>query len=310
MWKGEPEFHLVAGGEELFLETGLLAPVKMEEQCDPNALISLEGDDSDNGSAGSPSESTSGFSGDYRYGNPPSPSQPLSPIFENYSPTGSLANFSAEPTSPIANLPFPPSPLGSGSPLPDYRATLQATSRHQSPLHTEYTNAYNQITYSALQKSPSPSRIGELIQSAPSSTRSAPSSPFRSIDNRLTTLCLWAEGMSPLSLSVDSLATRTLGSQFTPMSVQLKLHLSSIDDLRSPPTLHGFHGTISIATSCISSAKCVTKVYSNNICISVEADPIQPLPSNIPASDPTMTAFLPESSLSRSRWLDASTYAK
>ncbi|KAF9246551.1 hypothetical protein BU15DRAFT_23790, partial [Melanogaster broomeanus] len=38
MWKGEPEYHLVAGGEELFLETGLLAAVKAEELPDGHFL--------------------------------------------------------------------------------------------------------------------------------------------------------------------------------------------------------------------------------------------------------------------------------
>ncbi|KIJ69428.1 hypothetical protein HYDPIDRAFT_51293, partial [Hydnomerulius pinastri MD-312] len=38
MWKGESEYHLVAGGEELFLETGLLAPVKAEDLPDGHLL--------------------------------------------------------------------------------------------------------------------------------------------------------------------------------------------------------------------------------------------------------------------------------
>ncbi|OBZ75241.1 hypothetical protein A0H81_04397 [Grifola frondosa] len=35
MWRGEPEFHLVAGGEELFQENGLLAPSKQKASADP-----------------------------------------------------------------------------------------------------------------------------------------------------------------------------------------------------------------------------------------------------------------------------------
>ncbi|KAF8559542.1 hypothetical protein OG21DRAFT_1473925 [Imleria badia] len=38
MWKGEPEYHLVAGGEELFLETALLPSIKAEDSPDAHLL--------------------------------------------------------------------------------------------------------------------------------------------------------------------------------------------------------------------------------------------------------------------------------
>lgn len=46
------EFHLVTGGEELFLESGLLATVKAEDLCESGALIPPDGDA---GGPGSPS---------------------------------------------------------------------------------------------------------------------------------------------------------------------------------------------------------------------------------------------------------------
>ncbi|KAG0707803.1 hypothetical protein DFH29DRAFT_796035 [Suillus ampliporus] len=45
MWKGETEYHLVAGGEELTLDTGLLPPVKAEELPDSHLLASMLFDD-------------------------------------------------------------------------------------------------------------------------------------------------------------------------------------------------------------------------------------------------------------------------
>ncbi|KAG1827335.1 uncharacterized protein BJ212DRAFT_1217581, partial [Suillus subaureus] len=45
MWKGEQEYHLVAGGEELFLDTGLPASVKAEESPDSHLLASMVLDD-------------------------------------------------------------------------------------------------------------------------------------------------------------------------------------------------------------------------------------------------------------------------
>ncbi|KAG1734994.1 hypothetical protein EDB19DRAFT_1638689 [Suillus lakei] len=41
MWKGEQEYHLVAGGKQLFLDTGLLAPVETKESSDSHLLASM-----------------------------------------------------------------------------------------------------------------------------------------------------------------------------------------------------------------------------------------------------------------------------
>jgi hypothetical protein len=53
-----------------------------------------------------------------------------------------------------------------------------------------------------------------------------------------------------------------------------------------------------------SSAKCVTKAYAGNACISEEVDPL--ILSSVDGG--SVFAFLPESSLSRCRWFDACTY--
>ncbi|KAJ7774787.1 hypothetical protein B0H16DRAFT_74158 [Mycena metata] len=114
MWKGEPEYHLVAGGEELFPQD----PVKLEEHT---TLIPLEEDLRDDASSlsNSPPEFLSDF--------PPSPGE-TSPSFPglSYSPSSPLSSIPdlESPPHTLATLAGPyPFPQNQKAAYPAYPAT-------------------------------------------------------------------------------------------------------------------------------------------------------------------------------------------
>ncbi|KAJ7709941.1 hypothetical protein B0H17DRAFT_1029920 [Mycena rosella] len=92
MWKGEPEYHLVAGGEELFPD-----PVKVEEHP---ALLTIEHEDDD---VSDLSNSPPDFFADF----PPSPGE-TSPMFPG---------LTYSPSSPLSSLPELESPPNAFSTL-------------------------------------------------------------------------------------------------------------------------------------------------------------------------------------------------
>lgn len=294
MWKGEPEFHLVAGGEELFLETGLLAPVKLE--CDTSSLIPLELDDNDTLSPVTPSTpglSPSDFSFD-RSSHSPYHS-PVSPGFLNNHPSPGRSDdlsSSLEPSpSTSVNdliLPLPPIP----------RIHLSAQSPADPPLTSPQAIAPSNLISSG---STSTGAYLPASRQPTSPTHSNPQPTQKHLAaNKLCFVALWAEGMLPLTFSSD-----TLSPTPTPVVFRIRLHLPSIDDFKCPPTLHGFHGTVSLASPWQFSAQCITKVYASGTCLSEEIGALQ-LVSSHPDGSQMVQAFLPESPLSRSRWLDSS----
>jgi len=327
MWKGEPEFHLVAGGEELFLETGLLAPVKAEDQIDTSTLLTLDTDDTDAHSPVSPSTpSLSPVSVNIYNGRTdivPLPMCPASPAL--HSPLYSSGPFPSSPgntgipltmfatkTCHDGGIAVDNSPFLSSSPSEKYsfehRVPRQGTISPQSI----DSNHYHQSEI------PSPSSTSSnygrgINQPAPTFTplhifNNGPSSSFTSgvsppiSRNRICFISLWADGMQPFV--VPAATTSPIALQPT-TTLRLKLRLSSIDDIRSPQTLHGFHATVTLAAPWSSVAECITKVFANGICISQESGSLQLLSSSTTIAENLMVqAFLPESPLSRSRWLD------
>jgi len=111
--------------------------------------------------------------------------------------------------------------------------------------------------------------------------------------------------MLPFTVPSDTLTT---AFRSEPITFRIRLHLSSIDDLRGPPTLHGFHGTVSLARPWQYSAQCITKVHVDGVCTAEEVGALQLVAAHSPNSNgmDMVQAFLPESSLTRCRWLDAS----
>jgi hypothetical protein len=296
--KRSSEFHLVAGGEELFLETGLLAPVKSEESCDTSSLIPF--DESDCVSPITPS--TPSFSPtEFIYEHQSGSTVPSPPTFHSSTYSAKFSDSPKESTHVDAfvvtqDVPYAPSPLTPVSPPPqlqDDQFKPQAAQPTPSP-------------------SPPPSR--RRVQSdtivEPSRPLSSPTSPSHSgvlsylgrrPINRICFLSLWADGMQPFTIPIQH-------QSGLPVTLRIRLRLSSIDDVHSPPTLHGFHGAVTLSAPWTSTAHCITKVYPNNICVAEETGLLQVLSTNSsqPGGSQTVQAFLPESPLSRSRWLDAS----
>ncbi|KAJ7109341.1 hypothetical protein C8R44DRAFT_635071 [Mycena epipterygia] len=108
MWKGEPEYHLVAGGEELFQDP-VQDAVKVE---DHPSLLTIDADD-DSEHSNSPPEFYSEF--------PPSPGE-TSPMFPG---------LTYSPSSPLSSVPEIESP-------PNVFATLSAAYPYPAPHQKAY----------------------------------------------------------------------------------------------------------------------------------------------------------------------------
>lgn len=266
----------MAGGEELFLEAGLLGSVKTEDQHELT-LIPLEFDDNDTAS----SQSSPNFS-DFTSEFPSSPSGASQLyVFDSYSPDVSVASLTSSPEQPIS-----PVLSSSSSQRSQYDATLPSEQAGPSRHHpSPFTK-------------PGPMGVWQNMQTPPSMSVSS----SRGFDNRVTRLELLADGMAPFSVRVDALVPRAQSPGPVPaLSLKVKLSLASISDIRSPPTLHGFAGTVCFSNVWATYGKCATKVYASGVCISEELEAIQVNSVDVGV----VNAMLPDSSLTRCRWLDA-----
>ena len=117
--------------------------------------------------------------------------------------------------------------------------------------------------------------------------------------NYCTTFRLLADGMTPFSVNLDTLLSSHQPSSSAFM-LKLKLSITSVDDTRSPSALHGFSASISLLRVWTNSAKCITRVVAHGVCVSEESAPIQV--TNVEYG--IANALLPESALTRCRWLD------
>ena len=124
------------------------------------------------------------------------------------------------------------------------------------------------------------------------------------VRNSITAVSLTAAGMRPLVIEVEQYAppSPTLAN-FTPrVSIHIKLSLSSLHDVSSPPALHGFSGTVTFAAPWANVAQCMTRVFAGGVCESVDYAYFEPAASLSPLSMAPVTVPLPESELSRCRW--------
>ncbi|KAF8228201.1 hypothetical protein L208DRAFT_1292868 [Tricholoma matsutake] len=291
MWKGEPEFYLVAGGEELFLDTGVLGLVKVEDGYD----MPLDCDEHDTPSSNSASPDVSPR--DHPSADFSSPTATLASDSDNTStllqqddwsthkdatPRAVLSVFSFNATTrPVdsqerqSSFPSAESPLDSSSPL-----------AFSGPAVPPPRGPYKPV-------------IQQPVVSNQSRSADASFPPTSGI-NGVKTVCLLADGMTPFSIHVDALlASQSRGAW---LALKLKLYITSVDDIRSPATLHGFAGSICLSGAWANPGKCITKVYVGNSCISEEVGAL--VLSNIEVG--RVTVILPDSSLARCRWLDAS----
>ena len=250
----------------------------MEDQWDSNCLIPFDWDESSSNSISpdfSPVDSQSEF--------PPTPEQVQ------------CANlFPPEINALHANPYLAASP--SISPYSEFAA--QQIPSYIVPSHYGYSK-YPSVPPILTQKSPTPDNISQNINHH-STTPMQHHLHHRQPRNRATAAYLSADGMSPFSINLNALANPSAQVQ-PPFTLRIRLCVPTMNDSRTPPTLHGFLGGITLDHVWSASCRCITKVYENNCCVSEETGFLNISHINMG----TVNASLPESPLSRCRWLDA-----
>ncbi|KAA1469485.1 hypothetical protein DENSPDRAFT_745222, partial [Dentipellis sp. KUC8613] len=261
MWKGEPEYQLVAGGEELFQDTRLLPSRAPSKQYSPESVSS--------------DLSVKEEQGDV-----------LSPL-----------NLAASNTALELTLPQ------SYFPQPSHSPTEQA---YLTPLSMPSASEATGMRH--VKAEPEPFDSSFLLSNVSSNAFASQSMPsLQRFHNSISALALWAEGMQPISIDVERLMqlTRSQPSSTSRVCIRLKLSLSTLDDVLSPPTLHGFQGTLAFAAPWTASAQCVTRVYAGGVCDSEESSNFQCSMSNTGGAGQPVTVMLPDSWLSRCKWRNA-----
>lgn len=295
MWKGEPgrsspplslrrsprpEYHLVAGGEELSLETALLPNIKAEDSPETHLLT------------------PAGLFDD------------LSPASDRSAASRSLS--SGSPTSlPELSLHSTRHHRADDDSRP-VRSVSASDARRLSPLSSYWTSG------PATQSCPNTLYTATLHYSPDSHQPTLPDSPLVFAESSLfaaepcptglASLSLWAEGMASFVLPVDALAspTQPLAQPSPAVVLRIKLHLPPID-VPAFPALHGVHASFTCTIRPCAAVRCATSVLVRGQCTSRESNLCTLLSAESAAHDQLQSAtlLLPDSPLTRSRWLDA-----
>ncbi|KAK7693591.1 hypothetical protein QCA50_003160 [Cerrena zonata] len=292
MWREQPEFHLVAGGEELFMENGLLAS--------PN--------NTGRGS-GSPQSAHS---------TPVRDASSLSPSTSNSDlPNAIPASISMPQMSGPSGWPGP-----SGGPLLEqsYDALIPAfdqlpngggLSPHRMRSNTVKLEPL--MMHAGLFTLPTVSSGGggHLLDNSLPGTSSHHPVPHTS--TRLYAFNLWAEGMAPFMVNIDQMATALTNQALVQVDqssilLRIKLSLPAFDDYGFP-SLHGFQAAVTLSERWSSEAKCITKSYAGSTPLGPEighldsASDLQAMSSNDFTSSP-VSVGLSDTALSRCRWME------
>ena len=223
-------------------------------------------------------------------------------ISPDFSPVDSQSEFPPTPEQVQCPNLFPPeinalhaNPYPAASPsISPYSEFAQQIPSYIVPSHYGYAK-YPTVPPIPTQKSPTPD-ISQNINHRLSATPMHHRQPR----NRATAAFLSADGMSPFSINLNALANPSAQVQ-PPFTLRIRLCVPTMNDSRTPPTLHGFLGGIALDHVWSASCRCITKVYENNCCVSEETGFLSISHINMG----TVNASLPESPLSRCRWLDA-----
>ncbi|KZT11381.1 uncharacterized protein LAESUDRAFT_267335 [Laetiporus sulphureus 93-53] len=294
MWRGEPEFALVAGGEELFQEGGLLAsPNSTTSKSSPEPSTSGNLDASDWRSSWSSSASSTpdfpsfDFPVDLGASAPPhgldaSLLAANSPIFDSYSPRIASTNVASPPVQagPTASRP-------------------RSSSVKLEPLSTD------PVLFGLPQR--------PVSDGAEFSVSQQPVQP----PNRLRGINLWTDGISLSSTDVDRLMTASgvaPAANESPISFRAMLRLTvkfPAGGSQGAPHFQGIKGAVSFASRWSTVARCYTKTWAGTACVSREWGTFVLPPHEVSsasgssgATSPMVIANLPDSSLSRCGWLD------
>ncbi|EMD38523.1 hypothetical protein CERSUDRAFT_113704 [Gelatoporia subvermispora B] len=297
MWRGEPEFHLVAGGEELFLENGLLAPTapKRKKSADRHDRASRPRLDSQDSYSSSSSASTPDFAA-------------LEFPAELSSPTST--HFASPPS-----IPFPDASL-------DDVATASLLSLPDAPFAT-ITPASARCRAKSTGVKLEPLAMDPALFTLPQAPfTDLPDFPYglqpSPQPNRICSISLWTDGMNPCVINVDQLASASLltspsSQQTPPFRILLRMNINILHTgIANTPASQGFRGTVTFAAPWMSMAKCHTKAWSGKTCIEYDANffdqlSAQPSPFGFNFdhdASPPVVACLPESPLSRCSWTD------
>ncbi|KAG2064625.1 hypothetical protein BDR04DRAFT_1109812 [Suillus decipiens] len=318
MWKGEQEYHLVAGGEELFLDTGLPTSVKAEESPDSHLLASMVLDDDLSSASDRSGRSVSRTSRSNLLRASPaimgSKTEPPMPLYPSTRiPTADdgcrrVRSMSISVGADKRRL----SPLASSLWTPDVPVRPTASQSCPNVPYTatrtgpDFNRGYERLTQPMLtadQISPD-----LLLSHSPRSQNSSTLFPCTLRPPILTEMSLWAEGMQPAMVPVDalSLQTQPADPNASVVALRIKLRLPPIEAPYSP-ALHGFQGSITCDASRSSSIRCSTAVFVRNQCVSRESSYCSVIAAD--AAGPEVldhiSLLLPDSQLSRSRWMDS-----
>ncbi|CCL99133.1 uncharacterized protein FIBRA_01147 [Fibroporia radiculosa] len=279
-----PEFHLVAGGEELFQENGLLASPKSSAGTDSPEPFSANLDNPDWRNSWSSSASSS--APDFSTFDPQLNSRPPSAMF-----------------SPPASMPMPSLPI-----LPDMTCTTMSSA-------TVRGRGRSAVKLEPLALEPT------LFNLPQASHPESPDFPFLHAPNRLSHIDLWAD--TPLStVDVDQLTAAPMVSPAYNQPAQpyrIMLHYRvklPAGENFGLQTWQGVHGAVTFASRW-TTAQCHTKAWAGKLCVMHEVGVLEPFNAQQPSSSantidmvpPMPMACLPESALSQCRWLEPSTYA-
>jgi hypothetical protein len=298
MWKGEPgkpfhlslcpaihppiEFHLVAGGDELYPENDspIGVPVKLE---DTNSMIPFDWDDPDLPSSNSVSPNFS-----------PADSQSEFPPTPEHRPNLFPSDFNSKPRVIPLDLSYPAPGISSPSISP------HGGYIHQLPSFNEPSPFSVQPKYPSPPIHPPNSPYQAPRNPAVSRHSSVTPTHYRYSRNNVTSVFLQADGMTPYSVKVDALAHPSQQVQ-PPFMLKIRLCVPTVNEMRAPQTLHGFHASLSLENVWSATSRCVTKVFANNALLTEEAGFLNVTHINVG----TVNAALPDSALNRCRWLDA-----
>ncbi|KAG6334585.1 hypothetical protein ID866_4508 [Astraeus odoratus] len=305
MWKGEPEYKLVAGGDELFLETNIKSEDPTDSLLTPAVYDEYSpASDRSGGSAASVCPPRSLYPGS-------SPSvcsttELAMPHLTARVPTADdkcrrLRSFSPPEFSRAEPRRLSPLSATSWSPDVSTPSTVQSCPADVYTSLSETLDSAVPFSPAALQQ---PSHVDSPLVFP--DTLSSVDRPVSV--TRVVRLSLWAEGMQSYSIPVDSLVPPTQPSVDTVSAVALyiKLHLPPIDAPCSPG-LHGFQASVTCVAQSSSSFRCSTSVLVRNQCVSQEigfCSPVVVEPTGL-LETTGVTLLLPDSALSRSRWLDS-----
>ncbi|PCH38231.1 hypothetical protein WOLCODRAFT_136120 [Wolfiporia cocos MD-104 SS10] len=295
MWRGQPEFQLVAGGEELFQENGLLASPKAASsnsspEARPPAVLQPDWRTSWSSSSSAPDFSVLDFP-PFDAGAPP-PAPQLSPP-AHLGTLGADGGFGMAhaSSSALGMTHASSSALGSVAPVP-----ARSQSQHRSAVKLEPLSL--DPTLFTLPSSSLPD-APEFVYTPPPHHSLPPPPP----PNWLCGINFWSDSVPLVNLNVEQLAAQTAGADAS-FRVLLRLRISFPAMVYAPQQFAGVQGAVSFAAPWARAARCHTKVWAGRTCIAHMAEDLHTQPGG---GAPMVVASLPESVLGRCRYLDAGT---